>query len=54
MKLPTGFSILVVKLTEEEEKKEYVLKKVKNLYSQKQAGRLWYQHLRKNLIKIGF
>jgi hypothetical protein len=37
-----------------EDKKNYVLKLVKNLYGQKQAGRLWYQHLRKNLIKLGF
>jgi hypothetical protein len=53
MKLPTGFSIEGMKLTEEE-KKEHVLKLVKNLYGQKQAGRVWYQHLRKNLIKLGF
>ena len=26
----------------------------KNLYGQKQAGRVWYLHLRKNLMKLGF
>jgi hypothetical protein len=53
MKLPTGFSIERMKLTEEE-KKEHVLKLVKNLYGEKQAGRLWYQHLKNDLIKLGF
>jgi hypothetical protein len=24
------------------------------LYGQKQAGRVWYLHLRKNLLKLGF
>ncbi len=50
MKLATGFSIEGIELTEEE-KKEHVLKLGKNLYGQKQAGRVWYQHLRKSLIK---
>ena len=53
MKLPAGFSIEGLNLTEEE-KKEHVLRLDKNLYGQKQAGRVWYQHLRKNLIKLGF
>jgi len=53
MKLPAGFTVEGKRITEEE-KKEYVLKLLKNLYGQKQAGRVWYQHLRKNLIKIGF
>jgi hypothetical protein len=53
MKLPTGFSIEGMTLSEEQ-KKDHVLKLVKNLYGQKQAGRVWYQHLRKNLIKLGF
>jgi hypothetical protein len=33
---------------------DYVLKLEKNLYGQKQAGRVWYLHLRKNLLKLGF
>jgi hypothetical protein len=53
MKLPAGFTVEGKRITEEE-KKEYVLKLLKNLYGQKQAGRVWYQHLRRNLIKIGF
>jgi hypothetical protein len=32
----------------------HVLKLEKNLYGQKQAGRVWYLHLKKNLIKLGF
>jgi hypothetical protein len=24
------------------------------LYGQKQAGRVWYLHLKKNLLKLGF
>jgi hypothetical protein len=47
------FSIEGLHLTEEE-KKEHVLRLDKNLYGQKQAGRVWYQHLRKNLIKLEF
>jgi hypothetical protein len=39
----------------DQERKEYVLKLEKNLYGQKQAGRVWYLlHLRNHLIKIGF
>jgi hypothetical protein len=53
MKLSAGFSIEVLNLTEKS-KKDYVLKLVKNLYGQKQAGRVWYQHLRKKWIKLGF
>jgi hypothetical protein len=53
MKLPAGFSIEQMTLSEEE-KKDHVLKQIKNLYGQKQAGRVWYQHLRKKLIILGF
>ncbi len=52
MKLPAGFSIEGITLTDEE-KKDYVLKLVKNLQGQKQAGRVWYQQLRRKLIKLG-
>jgi hypothetical protein len=30
------------------------LKLKKNLYGQKQAGRVWYLHLKNNLLKLGF
>jgi len=33
---------------------ECTLKIVKNLYGQKQAGRVWYQFLKKGLLEIGF
>jgi hypothetical protein len=38
----------------EQDRRDYVLKLEKNLYGQKQAGRVWYLHLRKNLLKLGF
>ena len=53
MKLPAGFTV-PGKTISEQDRKEYVLKLEKNLYGQKQAGRVWYLHLRKNLLKIGF
>ena len=53
MRLPAGFIIPDKTLTDEDRKK-YVLKLEKNLYGQKQAGRVWYQHLKKNLLKLGF
>ncbi len=53
MKLPAGFVVPGKTLTDEERKK-YVLKLEKNLYGQKQAGRVWYQHLKRNLLKLGF
>jgi hypothetical protein len=34
--------------------KDYVLKLVKNLYGQRQAGRVWYLHLVKHLVRMGF
>jgi hypothetical protein len=34
--------------------KMHVLKLLKNLYRQKQAGRVWNQFLTKGLTKIGF
>jgi len=53
IRLPAGFLIPGKTLTDEDRKK-YVLKLEKNLYGQKQAGRVWYQHLKKNLLKLGF
>jgi hypothetical protein len=51
MKLPADFSIEGLSLAEED-KKNYVLKLEKNLYGQKQAGRVCYQHLSKKLITL--
>jgi hypothetical protein len=53
MKLPSGFVIPGRELTEEDQK-NHVLKLEKNLYGQKQVRRVWYLHLKKNLIKLGF
>jgi hypothetical protein len=53
MKLPVGFTVPGRTITEQD-RKDYVLKLEKNLYGQKQAGRVWYLHLRKNLMKLGF
>jgi hypothetical protein len=53
MKLPAGFTAPGKTITEQN-RKDYVLKLEKNLYGQKQAGRVWYLHLRKNLLKLGF
>ena len=33
---------------------DYVLELKKNLYGQKQAGRIWYKHLTAGLIQLGF
>jgi Reverse transcriptase (RNA-dependent DNA polymerase) len=33
---------------------DYVLELKKNLYGQKQAGRLWYKHLTQGLLQLGF
>jgi hypothetical protein len=48
MKIPKGFNI------ENGNSKEYVLSVQKNLYGQKQAGRVWNQHLIEKLQKAGF
>ena len=53
MQLPTGFTQPDRTITDQD-RKDYVLKLEKNLYGQNQAGRIWYQHLRKNLLKLGF
>ena len=47
MELPPGIRMDV-------DKKEYVLKLLKNLYGQKQAGRVWNKHLIKGLLELGF
>ena len=48
-----GFTVPGRTITEQD-KKDYVLKLEKNLYGQKQAGGVWYLHLRKNLLELGF
>ncbi len=53
MRLPAGF-VIQGKTPSDEDRKKYVLKLEKNLYGQKQAGRVWYQHLKRNLLKLGF
>jgi hypothetical protein len=52
MRLPKGFTI-PGRVLSEEDRKNYVLKLEKNLYGQKQAGRVWYQHLKTNIFKLG-
>jgi len=46
MKLPAGFTVPGRTITD-------VLKLEKNFYRQQQAGRVWYLHLRINLLKLG-
>lgn len=48
MEIPQGFSVL------SSDKVPYCIHILNNLYGQKQAGRVWNQHLTKGLIKIGF
>jgi Reverse transcriptase (RNA-dependent DNA polymerase) len=48
MKIPRDFAI------EGKTRDTHVLKLVKNLYGQKQAGRVWNQHLHDTLIKLGW
>ena len=48
MELPKGIDI------EGANPKEHVLLLKRNVYRQKQAGRVWYQHLKKRLEKAGF
>jgi hypothetical protein len=48
MELPKGIEMA------DGSRKTHVLKLLKNLHGQKQAGRVWNQHLVRGLIKIGF
>ena len=48
MKVPAGIKVKGKK------GKKAVLKLIKNLYGQKQAGRVWFKHLTSKLKKIGF
>jgi hypothetical protein len=47
MKLPAGFT-MPGRTISDQDRKDYILKLEKDLYGQKQAGRIWYLHLRKN------
>ncbi len=49
MEIPKG-----VKIEDTENTRDYVLRIIKNLYGQKQAGRVWYQYLVKGLQEMGF
>jgi hypothetical protein len=53
MELPKDFSMPGSGVTYKD-KDKYVLKLVKNLYGQKQAGKVWYEHLREKLMTLGF
>jgi len=49
MKIPRGMEI------GGKDKNDYVLKLHRNIYGQKQAGRVWYQYLSKKLVEeVGF
>jgi hypothetical protein len=47
MAIPKGFEV-------QDEGQDYVLTLVKNLFGQKQAGRVWNQHLVNKLKEFGF
>ena len=49
MKIPKGFD-----LGNDVNPDDYCLQLIKNLYGQKQAGRVWNQHLHQGLITMGF
>ena len=49
MKIPRGFD-----LGDDINSNDYCLQLIKNLYGQKQAGRVWNQHLHQGLINMGF
>jgi len=48
MEIPKGVTL------EGANRKDYVLQLLRNLYGQKQAGHVWYEHLVQGLLKIGF
>ncbi len=48
MELPQGIKTI------EGDSKQYVLKLLKNIYGQKQAGRVWNEYLVDKLCSIGF
>ena len=48
MEIPRGMKI------EGKRREDYVLKLHRNIYGQKQAGRVWYRYLKEKLTSIGF
>jgi hypothetical protein len=48
MELPQGIK------TEHGSSKDHVLKVLRNIYCQKQAGRVWNQFLTSKLLEVGF
>jgi hypothetical protein len=52
MEIPKG--VTVTSGSSERERSKYALRLIKNLYGQKQAGRVWYQYLTKGLQELGF
>ncbi len=48
MKIPAGVDII------EGEKTDFVLKMLRNIYGQKQAGRVWNKYLHGILLRLGF
>ena len=48
MKIPAGIDI------DEGEKADFVLKMLRNIYGQKQAGRVWNKYLHNILLRLGF
>eukprot|EP00957_Ditylum_brightwellii_P144572 11012538-Ditylum_brightwellii.AAC.1 len=48
MNLPKGVQV------SDRSRGTHVLKLLKNVYGQKQADRVWYNHLKDRLVKIGF
>jgi len=48
MEIPKGVNL------EGADRKDYVLKLLKNLYGQEQAGRVWYNHFVNGLLDLGF
>jgi hypothetical protein len=60
MELPKNFTMPGTKITYAgtkitySDKDKYVLKLIKNLFGQKQAGKVWYDHLKERLTKLGF
>jgi len=53
LELPKDFSMPGSKVTYKD-KDKYALKLIKKLYCQKQAGKVWYEHLKEKLVTLRF